>query len=73
MCRQNDLKQTEVEGWIQSFMDGGKQNLKSTAKDRQDEHEKEIMTLRAKVGELVLEVEARKKYQALLDQDETSY
>ncbi len=72
-CRQNDLKQSEVESWIKSFLDGGEQNLKSNAKERQESHEKELHNLRAKVGELVLEVDARKKLQALIDQGEMSY
>lgn len=73
VCRQNDLKQSEVDGWVQSFLDGGEQNLKSNAKERRETHEKEVLALRAKVGELVLEIDARKKLQALIDQEEMPY
>lgn len=49
-CRQNDLKHSEVEGWIKASLDGGEQNLKSNAKERQESHEKELHILRAKVA-----------------------
>jgi len=67
VCRENDLKQSEVEGWIQTFMHGGEKNLRMHAEDIEASHAKEVMELRAKVGELVLEIDARKKLQALTD------
>lgn len=71
VCRKHDLTQSEVEGWLQTFLKSGEAGLKTNAKDVQDEHEREVKDLRAKVGELVLELEARKKLQALLEQDES--
>ena len=71
-CRQFDLKQSEVEKWMETFLRSGEQGLKASAKDVQAEHAREVKELRAKVGELVLELEARKKLDALLDPDETS-
>lgn len=38
-----------------------------------DQYEQQIKEIRAKIGELVLELDARKKLQALLDQEETDY
>ncbi len=70
-CRKHDLTQSEVEGWMQTFLKSGESGLKTNAKDLQDEHAREVKDLRAKVGELVLELEARKKLQALLEQDES--
>lgn len=70
ICRKNDLKQSEVEKWKETFLKSGQQGLKTTSKDLQNEHEKELKELRAKVGELYLELDARKKLQALLDQEE---
>jgi transposase-like protein len=72
ICRQNDLKQSEVEGWIEAFLRGGEKNLKTSSKEEIDQYERQIKEMRAKIGELVLELDARKKLQALLDQEETN-
>jgi transposase-like protein len=72
VCRQNDLKQSEVESWIETFLKGGEKNLKTNAKEEIDQYERQIKEMRAKIGELVLELDARKKLQALLDQEETN-
>jgi transposase-like protein len=72
ICRQNDLKQSEVEGWIEAFLRGGEKNLKTSLKEEIDQYERQIKEMRAKIGELVLELDARKKLQALLDQEETN-
>lgn len=67
VCREHDLKQSEVEGWIETFLQGGEKSLKVNAEDEQAAHEREIKELRAKIGELVLEIDFRKKLQALTD------
>ena len=72
VCREHDLRQSEVETWMQTFLESGERGLKVNSKDVQDAHEREVKDLRAKVGELVLELDFRKKLQALTDQDETS-
>jgi hypothetical protein len=69
-CRANDLKQSEVEGWIGDFIKSGTQGLKANGKDIQDERDRQIKEMHAKIGELVLEIDARKKLQALNDQEE---
>jgi transposase-like protein len=69
-CREYDLKQSEAEGWIETFLKSGERGLKANSKDEQAAHEREVNELRAKVGELVLEIDARKKLQALIDQEE---
>lgn len=65
LCREQDLQQSEVESWIETFLKGGERNLKANAKDEQAAHDRELKELRAKVGELVLELDARKKMGAL--------
>ncbi len=70
ICRENDLKQSEVESWMTTFMKSGEQGLKVNSKIEKDMHEQEIKDLRAKIGELVLELDARKKLQALIDREE---
>ena len=71
VCRAHDLRQSQVEDWVETFLKGGEERLKVNSKDARLEHEREVTELRAKVGELVLELDARKKLQALIDQEET--
>ncbi|HZR81830.1 MAG TPA: DUF1153 domain-containing protein [Candidatus Binatia bacterium] len=72
-CREYDLKQSEVEGWMESFLKSGERGLKANAEDEVAIREKEIRDLRAKIGELVLELDARKKWDALNGRDETAF
>ena len=71
-CRANDLKLSEVDGWIRDFLSAGTQGLKGKGKDDLDERDRQIKTMQAKIGELVLELDARKKLQALIDQEESN-
>jgi len=72
-CREHDLKQSEVEGWMETFLKGGERSLKVRSEDEQAVHEHELRELRAKVGELVLELDARKKAEALSGKPETAF
>lgn len=72
-CREHDLKQSEVEGWMEIFLKGGERSLKVRSEDEQAVHERELRELRAKVGELVLELDARKKADALSGKPETAF
>ena len=72
-CREHDLKQSEVEGWMETFVKGGERSLKVRSEDEQAVHEHERRELRAKVGELVLELDARKKAEALSGKPETAF
>jgi len=67
VCREQDLKQSEVEAWMETFLQGGEKCLKVNAEDEQAAHEREVKELRDKIGELVLEIDFRKKLQALTD------
>jgi len=73
VCREHDLKQSEVEGWMDTFVKGGERSLKARAEDEQAAHEAEVHELRAKIGELVLELDARKKLAALSGKPETAF
>ena len=64
-CREHDLKQSEVESWMETFLKSGERGLKANAEDEVAVREREIKELRAKIGELVLELDARKKWAAL--------
>jgi transposase-like protein len=65
ICREYDLKQSEVEKWQHDFLQGGEKNLK-TVKLESNEKDCEIKELREKVGELTLELDATKKLSALI-------
>ena len=73
VCREYDLKQSDVEGWMDSFLKAGERGLKAGGGDESDAREQELTQLRAKVGELVLEIDARKKLQALNDRDQNAF
>ena len=73
VCREHDLKQSEVETWMDTFVKGGERSLKARAEDEQALHESEVRELRAKIGELVLELDARKKLAALSGKPETTF
>lgn len=72
-CREHDRKQSEVESWMDTFLKGGERSLKVRSEDEQAVHEHELRELRAKVGELVLELDARKKADALSGKPETAF
>jgi transposase len=67
VCRKNDLTHSEVQKWMDDFIKGGEQNLKTNASEVKNEYEVKIKEMKEKIGDLVLELEARKKLQALQD------
>ena len=73
VCREHDLKQSEVEGWMETFLKSGERGLKARSEDEQATHDREVRELRAKVGELVLELDARKKLDALAGKPEKAF
>lgn len=74
ICKENDLKQSEVQGWIYDFINAGANGLKSTAKLEKSQRDKEVKEMKAKIGELVLENDVLKKAKALMeDQEEINY
>lgn len=58
-CRAHDPKLSEVEGRIDAFLKSGERSLKARSEDEQAVHERGAARARAKVGELVLELDAR--------------
>ena len=72
-CREYDLKQSEVEEWMETFLKSGERGLKARSGDETDARDREVKELCAKVGELVLELAARKKLQALNDRDQNAF
>ena len=41
VCREHDLKQSEVEAWMETFMKAGERGLKAKSDDESALHEKE--------------------------------
>ena len=72
-CREHDLKQSDVESWMETFLKAGERGLKARSEDEQAVHDREVRELRAKVGELVLELDARKKLDALTGKPEKAF
>ena len=72
-CREHDLKQSDVESWTDAFLKAGERGLKARSEDEQAVHDREVRELRAKVGELVLELDARKKLDALTEKPDKAF
>jgi hypothetical protein len=60
--RSKDLRQNEVERWVDEFVKGGTRNLKANAKEKLTEKDKQIIVLQQGVGEQTLQIRALKKY-----------
>ena len=69
-CRENDLKQSEVETWMDTFIKEGTSGLKANSKLRKQAHKKEIDELKKVVGELSLENFVLKKNIELEEEEE---
>ena len=73
VCREHDLKQSDVESWMDLFVKGGERSLKARSEAEQAVRDREVRELRAKVGELVLELDARKKLAALTEKPDKAF
>lgn len=61
LARQHDLTVAEVEGWVEKFLEGGKEGLRAVPRELEARFDAERKDLLAKVGELTLQVDALKK------------
>jgi len=71
-ARENDLRQSVIEGWINTFLEFGRQGLKNNPKRVHTEYEEQIKAHREKIGELVLQIDVLKKAKEVLCEDENS-
>lgn len=69
-CRQNDLKQGEVEAWIDEFIKSGTMGLKTNPKQAKDDFFKKEKELHQIIGEQALEIKILKKSIELQEQEE---
>lgn len=61
LARQHDLTVGEIEGWVEKFLEGGREGLRAVPRDVEARFDAERKDLLAKVGELTLQVDALKK------------
>jgi transposase-like protein len=71
-AREYDLKQSEIQKWIDTFMEYGRQGLKSHPKRMESAYEEQLKSHREKIGELVLQIDILKKAKQLLSGEEDS-
>ena len=65
--RSFDLTPSEIEGWVDDAKKGMENALRANPLDVRQQYEKQLQDLQAAYGEAMLELRARKKFQALLD------
>jgi len=72
-CRANDLKQSDVQGWIGGFISAGTETLKANPKQIHAEHRKEVEELQQVIGEQALKIRVLKKSIEIQTREENSY
>ncbi len=65
--RAHDLSPSEIEGWVEDARRGMENALRANPLDIREQYEKQLKDLQEAYGEAMLELRARKKFQALLD------
>jgi len=67
--RAYDLPPSEIEQWVEEGKRGMENSLRSKPLDVKEQYEKQLSDLQQAYGEAMLELRARKKLQALLDEE----
>lgn len=67
--RQYDLSPSEVEQWVDDAKRGMENALRANPLDIREQYERQLKDLQEAYGEAMLELRARKKLQALLDEE----
>lgn len=65
----HDLTPSEIENWVDEAKRGIENALRSKLEDVREQYERQLRDLQEAYGEAMLELRARKKLQALLDED----
>ncbi len=68
--RSYDLTPSEIENWIDDAKKGMENALKANPLDVRQEYEKQLRDLQEAYGEAMLELRARKKFQALMERED---
>ena len=67
--RSFDLPASEIDAWVEDAKKGMENALRAKPLDIKDQYERQLADLQAAYGEAMLELRARKKLQALLDEE----
>ena len=67
--RSYDLMPSEVENWVDEGKRGMENALRAKPEDVREQYERQLRDLQEAYGEAMLELRARKKLQALLDEE----
>ncbi|WP_245888621.1 DUF1153 domain-containing protein [Donghicola tyrosinivorans] len=65
-----DLTPSEIETWIDDAKKGMENSLRATPQDIHAQYEKQLKDLQEAYGEAMLELRARKKFQALMERED---
>jgi len=68
--RSYDLSPSEIEGWVDDARKGMENALRTNPLDVKEQYEKKLSDLQEAYGEAMLELRARKKLQALMEQED---
>jgi transposase-like protein len=68
--RAHDLSPSEIEAWVEDAKRGMENALRANPLEIREQYEKQLKDLQEAYGEAMLELRARKKYQALLDAED---
>ena len=67
--RAHDLLPSEIETWVDEGKRGMENALRAKPEDVREQYERQLRQLQEAYGEAMLELRARKKLQALLDEE----
>ena len=65
-----DLTPSEIETWVDDAKKGMENSLRATPQDIHAQYEKQLKDLQEAYGEAMLELRARKKFQALMERED---
>ena len=68
--RTYDLAPSEIESWVDDAKKGIENSLRATPQDIHAQYEKQLKDLQEAYGEAMLELRARKKFQALMERED---
>ena len=71
-ARQFDLSPSEIEAWVDQGKAGMENALKAKPEDIREQYEAQLKALQEAYGEAMLELRARKKWEALLAKKDES-
>ena len=69
-AREYDLKQSDIQKWIETFLEFGWRGLRVNPKNAESVYEEELKAHREKIGELVLQIDVLKKAKKVLEDSE---